>query len=444
MRYALLLLWWVAGAAYGVPQQLCLDEGERLCAWQLNPDAKETVVLVHGLNGSALNDWQDQLERLAQRYHVLTIALPGFERDSAQASHYSMGYFSRTVRRFTERYVDGPYHLVGHSMGGVIALRHALDYPQTLQRLVLSDLPGVLHRVSYSRERVGHWARGGVGEHAGLSAFVEKMTMKFIGSGEDINTAGESVNELLLEVVSDPVTLASMQLVRQNFSGQLGGISVPTLLLWGGEDAIAPLRTGYALNARLPNSHLVVIPGAGHMPMREQPEAFNRALMAFLDGTVPKGLSHTIPDAPAQTRRVAVCRDRSGERYQGDYARIELWGCDRVIIENARVRELVAHNSRLSVNHSYIGGELARAIHLRGADMKLTASRVRGETAIHADGSRVDVAGASLCAGAEAITAGGGSELVFSISELRTPHGEWLLHGYYQLERDQSLPGRQQ
>jgi pimeloyl-ACP methyl ester carboxylesterase len=447
----LLLLLFPPLLAAAVPpslQQVCLDDTEGVCAWQANPGAEQAVVLVHGLNGSAIHDWKAQLALLAETYHVLAIELPGFDGESGDPARYSVGYFSEVIRRFSERYIGHRYYLVGHSMGGAIALRHALYYPDEIQRLVLVDVAGVLQRVSFSREIVGHWARGGTGEHAGLAGFLEKMTMKFVATGEEQHGSDESANEAMLGYSRDPRTLASLQLVRQDFSGQLVGMTVPTLLIWGEEDPIAPLRTGYALNARLPNARLHILAAAKHMPMRERPDAFNRKLLDFLraDGAMPGDeVQYRIPAAGNDSTRVANCHDSDGGVYEGDYARLELRGCERVVIRNARIKTLKAYHSRISVLNSYIGGSgVDTAMETVGADVKVTASHLRGATALGVSGSRIDIAGSTLCASTSAVRAVRGSDLVFSISELRTPGGRRYLHGFYELESGRSLPSSRQ
>lgn len=448
MRWLAVLVLFFSATGYAdeaVPlQQVCLDDKEPICAYEANPDAKQAVVLVHGLNGSALNDWKDQIAILARHYHVLTIELPGFDEQGEDPSHYSVGYFSRVIHRLASRYIRHPYFLVGHSMGGAIALRHALYYPDEVRRLVLVDVAGVLHRISYSRELVGHWARGGNGEHSGLAGFLEKMTVKLLAPGESLPGSGASANDVMIDSTTDPHALAAMQLVRQDFSGQLVGMWVPTLILWGKDDPVAPLRTAYSLDARLPNSRLRVLPDAKHLSMRDQPERFNRELLHFLqaDGALPgEDDGYRIPVGEPVSERVAVCHDKSDKVFEGDYARIEMRGCDRIVIRKARVKELVIHNSRVSILQSAVGGEAVKnALEAVGADIKVTASTLHGDTALLLSGSRIDIAGSTLFAGSNSVKAESGSEIVFSVSELRLPDGyREYLHGLFKFDHRRAL-----
>jgi pimeloyl-ACP methyl ester carboxylesterase len=73
-----------------------------------------------------------------------------------------------------------------------------------------------------------------------------------------------------------------LELLARDLTTKLARIKAPVLVIWGEQDTIVPLRLGARLNSYLPNSKLIVIQGAGHVPMWEKPEAFNRAVLDFL------------------------------------------------------------------------------------------------------------------------------------------------------------------
>ena len=114
--------------------------------YEAGRDHPYTVVLVHGLGEGAARDWEHVIPALARRYHVLTFDLPGFGRSEKQNALYSPANYAAFVKWIMEARVNGPFTLVGHSMGGVIALRFASIYPRNLRHLILIDTPGILHR----------------------------------------------------------------------------------------------------------------------------------------------------------------------------------------------------------------------------------------------------------------------------------------------------------
>jgi pimeloyl-ACP methyl ester carboxylesterase len=120
------------------------------------PVAAPTVVLVHGLGDKAARDWDGLIAVLARDHHVVTFDLPGFGRSSKGNELYSPENYAAFLRYLVVEHIrTRPFSLVGHSMGGAIALRYAARYPQDVTALVLVDVPGILHRMAYSKH-LGH------------------------------------------------------------------------------------------------------------------------------------------------------------------------------------------------------------------------------------------------------------------------------------------------
>ena len=220
------------------------------------------VVLVHGLSGSS-RWWRYNIGPLAQHFRTYVIDLTGFGA--------SRGY------RFTLR--DAAAHLVkwmnqldierasvvGHSMGGHIAADLAADHPRKIERLVLVDaavLPFDLSHVQHIRS---------------LAREVRHVRPNFLPIlVTDALRAG-------------PRTLwrAADELLHANLTPKLERVVAPTLMIWGEHDALVPVTFGQLLRSAIPGAELVIIAGAGHNAMWDCPTAFNREVIAFLQGKEP-------------------------------------------------------------------------------------------------------------------------------------------------------------
>lgn len=425
----------------------CIDEpvfGHTACIYEANPGAAETVVLVHGLNGQALRDWGEQIPALARRYHVLTFDLPGFGDSSKDGGYYSPSRYARFIHFVTQRYARRPFSLVGHSMGGAIVLRYSGDYPQEVKRLLLVDVAGVLHRMAYARMLAASWLEDHALYGHRLGGFFDRMAYKFMTKIEGISSAGnEYLARKLLEhelIEADPAVIAAYTLANEDLNDALQHISMPVLLLWGEQDRVAPLRTAHALKARLPQARLVTFPGAGHSPMRDAAASFNGELLAFLQQEAPpsEGGDKLPQSVPPSGRRVS-CRHQNERVYEGSFERLELHGCKGVIIRNARIGQLLAEESVVTINNSDIGSANGTALKAVGAELTLTATTLSGEVAIHASRSRLDLAAVTLDASHEAVTGGSGSSLIFSISEVHSTSRNGGLHGYFEVDHNTPL-----
>jgi pimeloyl-ACP methyl ester carboxylesterase len=226
----------------------------------------EPVVLVHGLSGST-RWWAENVETLSRRYRVYLVDLPGF--GAMRRAPLRLGVQSATgwLIRWIEATALGSAHLVGHSMGGQICLRVAVERPDLVKRLAL-----VAPAVWFVRGSLFARIVPLVGETRQFSPwFIATLSYDALRAG--------------------PLTLlrSAHDLLRQQVEQELAGIQTPTLLIWGERDGLVPVSVGYELRRLIPQSRLLVLKGANHVPMFHDPRRFNAALLHFLRGD-PVGL----------------------------------------------------------------------------------------------------------------------------------------------------------
>jgi pimeloyl-ACP methyl ester carboxylesterase len=223
------------------------------------------VVLLHGLSGSR-EWWGHTVPALAGRYRVYAPDLPGF---GALARPGRRGAFElATATDWLLAWMEAAglrsAHVVGHSMGGFVALRLAGAAPEVVRRLVLVAPAGVPARprrtpVAYALPLAV--AMGHVGPR-----FLPRLLRDALQAG--------------------PATVwrAARDLLAEDARPILPAVAAPTLLVWGARDVLIPPAVGHLLRAEMAGSRLLVLQGAGHVPMYERPREFNAALLAFLDG----------------------------------------------------------------------------------------------------------------------------------------------------------------
>lgn len=428
-----LLVSWPAGAAWAQLPRDCMSEPVfegRVCYHEANGAAAQTVVLVHGIGGSA-DDWAAQIPLLARRYHVLAVDLPGFGQSDGGAKHYAPESYAAVLRHIIGLRARTPVLLVGHSLGGAVALNYAALYPDTVRRLVVADVAGVLHRLAYNKFLVGSWLHGRSAEPRWSSELLQSFAGKFLEGMEFLPFDSE---DMLDSPFGDGTgaerRIAAMALLDADFSPLVPQVSVPVLILWGSEDHTAPLRTAEVLLRRLPRAWLEVISGAGHVPMSEQADIFNRHLLGFLgDDLPPPPVTAAWEGDP---ERIGRCEKQRNVRFEGRYRRIELHGCGDVTIAEADVGELYVFESRVTIEHSRIGGG-ALAVDIIGSDVKMTVVSVQGDVAIRTARSRLDLAAVDLEGREAAVTAASNSKAVFSLCQVRSRYRNGNLHGYFAL-----------
>ena len=409
-----------------------LDEpvfGGRVYLVEAGCEHPRRLLLIHGIGDEAGRIWDAVLPELARNYHVLVPDLPGFGRSTKANRLYSPENYAAFVDWLLRRQPQEPTIVVGHSLGGAIALAYAGRYGQDLAGLVLVDAVGVLHRVTVSkrlvRERLNFdgplFPEGAAGFFDRLSGrLVEKLSQ--LPSDLDGVLASEALRQKFLD--GEPDRIAAMALVQTDFAPYLATVETPTWLLWGDQDEVAPRRLALLLQGRLPQAELRLLPGLGHTPMREDPAAFDQALESVLT-TSPQ--PSPLPGPPSGDR-IGICRDQRGATFSGRFRRLEIDNCRDVVIRDAYIGALRIDRSLVTMSHSVVAGERT-GLDIRASTLQATAVDISGTTALVADQSRLDLAGVRLQGSIAALRGEReASTLVFSVSTLVSRGKERPVH----------------
>lgn len=255
------------------------------------------IVLVHGLS-SSIGFWEYQISALAKDHRVLALDLPGYGASGRPDAPYTPPWFAGVVADWMEGLGVPSAPIVGHSMGGQIALTLALEHPERVEALVLSAPAGI--------------ERFGAGEAAFLKRYQSES--KAFDTGEDelryvftnlvFARVDDGVERLLQERVrmkGTPALRGTSVAVARSVAGmldfpvyaRLGEIRVPTLVVYGTADRMIPnpVLTGgrTATIAReaeraIPGAKVVLVQRAGHTVHHDAPEVFNAAVATFLAG----------------------------------------------------------------------------------------------------------------------------------------------------------------
>jgi pimeloyl-ACP methyl ester carboxylesterase len=216
------------------------------------------IVLVHGLSGSS-RWWRRNIGTLTPHRRVYMVDLIGFGASRARHPFVlaeAAGYLIQWLDQLELERVS----LVGHSMGGLIAAELAADVPGRVERLVLVD-PAAL-------------------------PLNPRLAIHALSLLHELRTISPSFLPVLLAdtLRAGPLTMwrAARALMLADLRPKLAQIRAPTLVIWGERDALVPLAFAQQLSEHLRYEQLVVIKGAGHVPMWDRPQEFNRVLIEFL------------------------------------------------------------------------------------------------------------------------------------------------------------------
>lgn len=248
-----------------------------------NPNGSPAVLLLHGL-GADGSSWTPQLPPLTRAgFRPLAVDVPGFGRSRYDGRGWSIRRTAITLANFIAGLETGPVHVVGLSMGGVIAQQLALDFPHLIRTLVLASTfarlrPQTLSQAFYFLRRIL------LVHTLGLPAQAEVVARRVFPRPED----DEMRRQVVLRITqADPraYRAAMRSLGLFNSLPRLGEIKVPVLVVGGENDTTVRPDLQSQLAAAIPGARQVVIPSAGHAVAIDQYEIFNRLLLEFLNST---------------------------------------------------------------------------------------------------------------------------------------------------------------
>lgn len=235
---------------------------------------RPVLVLVHGYTGSS-HDWSGVLEPLAATHRVVTLDHRG-HGDSSNHGHPAAYTFDQLLADF-ERVIDdlgvAHIHLLGHSMGGVIAMRYVLAHPERVASLVLMDTAaepsGMPVEIIEQLAQVAR-ADGMEALFAQISAFAGVTEVDPVDAARFARMDVEAFAALGAELGTYPSMLAA-----------LASVACPTTVIVGESD-LGLRGAADALAATIPGARLRVIAGAGHSPQQDQPAAWLAAVHEHL------------------------------------------------------------------------------------------------------------------------------------------------------------------
>jgi pimeloyl-ACP methyl ester carboxylesterase len=239
-------------------------------------NVKKNLVLVHGYLGGS-SQWAEQVALFSKYFHIFTIDLPGFGLNLTMESPDTIRGFATFVLDQLDQQGVEQFHLLGHSMGGMIVQELAAMIPSRIEYLILYGtgpvgmLPNRFETIQESKQRMITDGPTLTGQRISATWFVQaKQASKY------------HICAALSQNVSLQAALAGLS-AMEAWSGisNLSQIRSPSLVIWGDSDRTYQWNQPEQLWTHIPDAQLAVLPGCAHAAHLEKPHLFNAMIMDF-------------------------------------------------------------------------------------------------------------------------------------------------------------------
>jgi len=238
----------------------------------------DTLLLVHGL-GSSILDWQEQIDFFAKDYQVIAIDVRGHGRSGKPAGPYELRQFAEDFIKVLDQLGLVQFHVVGISMGGMIAFELALMAPERVRSMtVVNSGPAVVAR--NWRERLALWYRSLLLKITDMRKMGELLAPRLF-PGEEHNEKRAQMIERWAANDKKAYSAAYHAIIGWSVYELIHTIQCPTLIVAADKD-YTPVALKQEYMKQIPTAELAVIKDSHHAVTGEKPEEFNRILADFL------------------------------------------------------------------------------------------------------------------------------------------------------------------
>ena len=421
----------IAGArASWVPDP---TDGALLFVLELGPtkSTKPPLVIFHGIGKGGIEDFYPAFAQLSRTRRVIALDLPGFGRSARHSENLDPERLVRSMDAVMRACAADRADVLGHSSGAPVALLFASRHPGRVRRLIMAAPMGILRPEVLLQAQLLEQLEPMYERRPAVAQALQSLGDMAVHFLRVLTPSSKAVADTGLIGRGSGVLLAT-SLLDYNFGQAIASVRNPTLVLLGKKDQVVPTRIVKLLDERLANARAEVVPFAAHVIMEDQPTQFVASVDHFLD----RPWSPPTPVGESGARGTeARCHKQDHMVIRGSYERVVLDECHHAWLDHVSARQISVRRSE--ANFDAVRAE--EGVVMEGSQVVFTAGALRGKVALDLEDSRVDIAGTEITGTEHAIHARGISKLMLSVTPVKSPKTNGILHRILQLKAGHSL-----
>ncbi|MBI2013550.1 MAG: alpha/beta hydrolase [Candidatus Colwellbacteria bacterium] len=230
---------------------------------------QKTILILHGW-GSSKKSWEKVANLVSKKgFNVLVPDMPGFGDEPPPPRAWTGKDYLNWVLNFTKNLkLKTPFYVVGHSFGGGLAMKLAIEHPELVEKLVLIAAARIKRKKTLYKKFLGAVAK--IGWPLSKIKILRKLFYRFIVRENDYLRTDGVMRDTFVNVIKEDLT------------PELSKIKPPTLIIWGNKDKMTPIKDANLLKDKILGSKLEIVEGGGHALNLEYPETLAEKIINFV------------------------------------------------------------------------------------------------------------------------------------------------------------------
>jgi len=244
-------------------------------------DSANHLLLIHGLGGSA-ESWTNNIDAFGRHYHTFAPDLIGFGHSDKPKIQYAMKTFTNFLNDFLDTIGIKKISIVGSSMGGQIAAEFAIAYPDKVEKLVLISPAGIPPKEFKGTKELKQYVK--IFDAKNLDQVRKALLPVDADQYAVTEEYVKAVYQYTMMEGAKHAFISSLKgsAISPRLANRLRTIKAKTLVIWGKDDRLIPVKYCEPFITKMDNCRLLIIEKCGHRPHAEKPDLFNRAVIDFL------------------------------------------------------------------------------------------------------------------------------------------------------------------
>lgn len=394
-----------------------------------------SLTLIHGVGGSA-EDFKKIVKQLSKHYQLFIPDLPGYGSSQSPKNTFSPSKYAKALNEVLPSLVYKHNIIIGHSMGGNIAVQLSIKNPDLAEKLILIDAAGFINKFSYSQYIANNYAINKI-------QLTEQEAPLLKGLINTVNKLIPDPSKLLLSDVgrkylleNNSTYISAIAVLDQNLTTLIRKKAPPTHIIWGGKDEIMPVQVTNLLGYLLKTQSIDIYKTAGHSPQKEFPIEVANSIHNFIKNDAKS--IEKVNKATINNKNIIIDCDKGQTTdvlNNASYLDVLIKNCKTLsYINNFSATQLTTENSSLTFTNLSLNSPEDFSFILLKSEINIWGGTLKGLSVGYIEDSRIEIHGADIYTKNSLVISNVPTTMNVSLTRVHQSNRSFSWHGMINIE----------